>query len=213
MLHGRPFQGPCLRVRYLAGKTCQPLGTEGRYHEYVMDPLVAVCRLPVLAERAMRASILAAIDRGRVTPRTLVNDALMRFERAVQAEAPNGVRPALLFGERDRIVRELRGFIDGRIAARLAAIPRRDLVAVGRDAAPFDAIVRNRFGRCYAVILRRLPSDGRRLDVLQRVHAAARRTTRTPLAGVLVYDFSSGLVRLVLDDAGAQRVDRHLRAS
>ena len=178
-----------------------------------MDPLVAVRRLPVLAERAMRASILAAIDRGRVTPRTLINDALMRFERAVQAEACNGIRPALLFNERDRIVREVRGFIDGRIAARLAALPRRDLIALGRDAAPFDAIVRNRHGRAYGVVLRRLPSDGARLDILQRVREAARRTTRTPLAGVLVYDFSSGVVRLVLDDAGAQRVNRHLRAS
>ncbi len=178
-----------------------------------MDPLVAVRRLPRLAERAMRAAILAAIDRGRVTPRLLVNDALMRFERAVQAEAPNGIRPALLFGERDRIVRELRGFIDGRIASRLAALPRRDLVAIGRDAAPFDAIVRNRHGRCYGLVLRRLPSDGARLAVLQRVREAAHRATRTPLAGALVYDFASGAVRLVLDDPGAQRVDRHLRAS
>ncbi len=161
----------------------------------------------------MRAAILAALGRGRITPRGVIDDALLRFERAVQAEASHGVRPALLFGERDRIVREVRGFLDGRIAARLAALPRRDLIAVGRGAAPIDAIVRNRHGYCYAVVLRRLPRGGRRLDLLQRLRVAARTATRTPLAGVLVYDLSSGSVRVLLDDAGAQRVDRHLRAS
>ena len=89
--------------------------------DQVMDPLLAVSRLPKLAERAMRASVVAALERRRVTPRVLINDALMRFERAIQNEAPEGIRPALLFTERDRIVRELRGFIDGRVAARLAA--------------------------------------------------------------------------------------------
>jgi hypothetical protein len=164
-----------------------------------MDPLLAVSRLPKLAERAMRAAVVSSLERRPLTPRTLINDALMRFERAVQSEAPDGVRPALLFGERDHIVRELRGFIDGRVAARLAALSARDIVAAGERAAPFDAIVRNVLGDCYGVVLRRLPSDGRRLDVLRRIGNAAQRHQRTPLRGVLVYDFTSGSTRLIRD--------------
>jgi len=164
-----------------------------------MDPLLAARRLPVLAQRAMRTSILAALARARVTPRALIDEALLRFERSVGSETPEGVRPALLFAERDRIVRELRRFIDGRLAARLAAVKPRDLVAVGRAAAPFDAIVRNRFGRIYAVVFRRLPADSVRLDLLRRIALAMSRYDKTPLRGVLVYDFSSGSARLVRD--------------
>ncbi len=178
-----------------------------------MDPLLAANRLPKLAERAMRGAVLCALDAGRMTPRTLIDDALMRFERAVGREAPDGVRPALLFSERDRIVRELRGFIDGRLAARLASIHRRDLVALARGASPFDAIVRNRVGRCYAVVLRRLPPDGRRLELMRRMRIAAQQYTRTPIGGILVYDFGSANARLVLDDSRAQRMYRDLRAS
>ncbi|HEV7178440.1 MAG TPA: hypothetical protein VGN11_01110 [Candidatus Baltobacteraceae bacterium] len=179
----------------------------------MMDALLAANRLPRLAERAMRGAVLGALARGRLTPRALIDDALLRFERAVGREAPDGIRPSLLFGERDRIVRELRGFIDGRLAARLAALRRRDVIAAGRDASPFDLIVRNRHGRQYAVILRRLPPDGRRLELLRRMHVAAQATARIALHGVLVYDFSNGVARLLLDDAGANGVYRHLRAS
>lgn len=162
-----------------------------------MDPLLAVSRLPKVAERAMRDAVITALDLRRMTPRALINDALMRFERAVQSEAPDGIPPALLFTERDRIVRHLRGFIDGRLAARLAALGARDLCAVAAGAAPFDAIVRNRFGDCYAVVLRRLPQDGRKLEVLRRIGNAAQRYQRVPLRGVLVYDFTSARARLV----------------
>src|SRR5262249_26693731 len=61
-----------------------------------MDPLLAVSRLPKLAERAMRIAVVDALARGRITPRGVINDALVRFERDVQSEAPDGVRPALL---------------------------------------------------------------------------------------------------------------------
>lgn len=177
-----------------------------------MDPLLAANRLPRLAERAMRNAVLSAIDRGRMTPRTLVDNALMRFEHAVGTEAPDGIRPSLLFAERDRIVRELRRFIDGRLSARLAAVRRQEVVAMGKQAAPFDCIVRNRRGRNYAVVFRRLPNDGRRLEVLRRIRVAAEKATRTPLSGVLVYDFTGGAVRL-LRDSGSQSVYRNLRAS
>jgi hypothetical protein len=160
----------------------------------------------------MRDAILDAVAHSRMTPRSLINDALVRFERTVQAEIADGVRPAALFSERDRIVRELRSFIDGRVSARLAALRRRDLIALGREAAPFDAIVRGRRGACYGLLFRRFPVDGRRLDALRSVHAALRKA-RTPLRGVLVYDFGSGLARLVLNDPGADRVYRDLRAS
>ena len=178
-----------------------------------MDPLLAANRLPRLAERAMRAAVVAAVDRGRMTPRSLVDNALVRFEHAVGTEARDGIRPSLLFAERDRIVTELRRFIDSRLSSRLAALRRHEIVAVGRTAAPFDCIVRNRHGHHYAIVLRRLPSDGRRLEVLRRIHAAAEKITRTPLSGVLVYDFTNGVARVFLRDAGAKGVYRHLRAS
>jgi hypothetical protein len=177
-----------------------------------MDSLQAACQLPKLAERAMRAAIVRAIARGRMTPRTLVDDALLRFETQTMERIGIGIRPALLFSERDRIVRELRAFIDGRLAARLAALRAGAVLAAGRDAAPFDLIVKNRRGVVYAVLLRRLAQDGRRLETMRRVRQEMKRM-RTPVSGVLVYDFVRGNARLVLDQAGAQGMDRHLRAS
>ncbi len=178
----------------------------------VMDPLLAANRLPRLAERSMRNAVLSALERGRITPRALVDNALVRFEHAVGTEAPNGIRPSLLFAERDRIVRELRRFIDGRLSSRLAALRLHDVMAIGTQAAPFDCIVRNRRGHNYALVFRRLPADGRRLEALRHIRAAAEKATRTPLTGALVYDFTSGAVRL-LRDSRSQSVDRHLRAS
>lgn len=131
-----------------------------------------------------------------MTPRGLVNDALMGFEAAVRREAPRGIRPALLFGERDRIVREMRGFIDGRLAVRLAGLRRRDVVAVGKDAAPFDLIVRGRRGKFYAISFRRFPKDGRRLELLRRLRIAGKKKT-TPLSGVVAFDLSTGVYRTV----------------
>ena len=167
-----------------------------------MDPILAAERLPKLAARAMRGAIVAAALRPAggqfraVTHRSLVNDALIRFERSVQRAAGGGIRPALLFGERDRIVRDLRTFCDGRLAARLFALRKRDVAAVGRSAAPFDAVVRGRRGGIYGVVFRRLPSDGRRLDTMRRIqHAAERLRAGEPLRGVLIYDFGAGTVR------------------
>ena len=167
-----------------------------------MDPILAAERLPKLAARAMRGAIVAAALRPAgsqfraVTHRSLVNDALIRFERSVQRAVSGGIRPALLFAERDRIVRELRTFCDGRLAARLFALRKRDVAAVGRAAAPFDAVVRGRRGGVYGVVFRRLPSDGRRLDTMRRIqHAAERPRAGEPLRGVLIYDFGAGTVR------------------
>ncbi len=168
-----------------------------------MDPLLAVSRLPKLAERAMRASVIDALQRGRITPRGVINDALVRFERDIQSEAPDGVRPALLFSERDRIVRELRGFIDGRLAARLAALRHRDIIATSSRSAPFDAVVRNRFGHAYAIVLRRLPPDGARLDVIRRIATATQRYAKVPLRGTLLYDFTCGSARLIREAPAA----------
>lgn len=160
-----------------------------------MDPILAAERLPKLAERAMRAAVAAAVSGGRrTTPRALVDDALIRFERAVQRVAGDGIRPALLFAERDRIVRELRGFVEGRLAARLFSLRRRDLLAAGRRAAPFDALVRGRRGGTYAVVFRRLCRDGRRLETMQAIANAAHRHAER-IAGVLVYDFTTATVR------------------
>jgi hypothetical protein len=166
-----------------------------------MDPILAAERLPKLAARAMRGAIVAAAflpsrgDLARATHRSLVNDALIRFERGVQLIAGSGIRPALLFAERDRIVRELRVFCDGRLAARLFALRKRDVIAAGRSAAPFDAIVRGRRGGTYGVVFRRLPADGRRLQAMRTIQRAAARRGGEPLRGILVYDFRSGTVR------------------
>ncbi len=159
----------------------------------------------------MRAAILTCLAEQRMTPRTLVDRALVVFESAVTSRLGN-VRRALLFSERDRIARELRAFVDGRLAARLRALRRVDLVAAGLRAAPFDIVVRNRRGRLYGVVFRRLPRDGRRLSLLQRIHSAVQTAAKTPVDGVLVYDFSRGAA-LRLDQAGTQRVHRYLRAS
>jgi hypothetical protein len=177
-----------------------------------MDPILAAGRLPRLAERSMRDAIVQALERGRLLPRALVDGALVRFERAVRRSTGDAARPCVLFAERDRIVRELRTFVDGRLAARMNALRVRDLVATGSRAAPFDAIVRNRRGRVYGIVFRRLPADGRRLDVLQRVRVALK-AARTPLDGVLLYDFSGGRATLVSNQSGANSVYRHLRAS
>jgi hypothetical protein len=176
----------------------------------VNDPLLAARRIPRLAELAIRDAVVRALEGGRMTPRALVDAALLRFQTAASRYA-HDVRPALLFTERDRIVRELRTFVDGRLAARLGALRRDRIIAAGRAAAPFDAIVRDRRGRAIAVLIRRLPADGRRLDLLQRVRAAMQQT-RTPVDGVLIYDLVRGRVALVLDEAGADRVHRYLRA-
>lgn len=173
------------------------------YGEWAMDSLLAADRFPILAERAARRAIAGALAAGRVTPRSLVNEALLRFERAVSSASPNGVRPTLLFAERDRIVTELGLFLRSRLAARIFAIRRRDLVAVGRGAAPFDAVVRGHRAELYAVAMRRLPLDARRLEVFRRIREAARLWQPHRLRGVLVYDLGSGrLTRLALVRGG-----------
>jgi len=161
-----------------------------------MDPILVARRLPQVAARAMRGAIVDALARNRLTPRTLIDDALLRFERSI-GSSRSDIRPALLFGERERIVRELRAFIDSRLAARLAALRRGEVVALGNRAAPFDLLIRNRRGRAYAVVLRRLPRDDASLEVLRRIARVAERYEKTPLCGVLVYDFSSGRARLI----------------
>ena len=175
-----------------------------------MDPLLAIARLPRLAERAMRRAIAGALTDGRITPRAVVDRALVDFETSVAQLG--AVRPALLFAERDRIARELRAFVDGRLAGRLRALRRAAIVAAGAAAAPFDIVVRNRRGRTYAVVFTRLPRDGRRLALLQRICATVETATRTPVDGVLVYDFSRGRT-VLLNQTSAQRVNRYLRAS
>ena len=157
-----------------------------------MDPLLAAKRFPKLAERAMRTAVVGAIARKRITPRALVNDALVRFEQSAQRETGGGARSALLFAQRAQIVGELRRFIDGQLAVRLLALPRRNVVAIGLSATPFDAIVRGKNGDLFAVALRRLPSDGRRLEWLRRINQAARSYRTCRLSGVLLYDFGSG---------------------
>ncbi|HTU82332.1 MAG TPA: hypothetical protein VMF61_09390 [Candidatus Acidoferrales bacterium] len=172
-----------------------------------MDPLQLAEQLPRLAERSMRSAILAATasrnrNAGSLTARRIVGDALVRFERASLRVASDGIRPALLFAERDRIVKELRRFLESRLAGRLFRIPRRNLLAVGRAAAPFDALVRGRAGGTYGVVFCRLASDGRRLEAMRSIRTSARRAERA-VRGVLVYDFVSGSVRTLRGAARA----------
>ncbi len=176
-----------------------------------MDPLLAAERLPKLAERAMRAAVAAAAGR-RTAARALIDDALIRFERDVAQTAAAGIRPGLLFAERDRIVRELRAFLQTRLAVRLFALRPRDVVAAGLAAAPFDAIVRGRDGAAYAVTLRRCRPGATHLTALRATRAAALRWS-TPLRGVLIYDLAGSSLRtLRLDESAAQGKHRDLRA-
>ena len=99
-----------------------------------MDPLLAAQRLPRLAERVMRSAIAGALSSGRVTPRAIVHRALVDFETAVARLGT--VRPALLFVERDRIARELRTFVDSRLAVRLRALRQGAIVAAGAPRPP-----------------------------------------------------------------------------
>jgi len=156
----------------------------------MFDPLLAADRLPKLAERAMRDAIVTRRSR-----HLLVDTALIRFEELVQRGARDGIRPALLFAERDRIVRELGRFAHSRLAARLFAIDSRDVASVARAARPFDAVVRGKRGGLYGVVFRRLASDGRRLESMRAIRNAARAYGPDRLRGVLVYDFSSGATR------------------
>lgn len=164
-----------------------------------MDPILVADRLPKLAERAMRNAIVRlSLANGRaglrLTQRELIDDALIRFEAMVQRVAGDGIRPALLFGERDRIVRDLRAFVETRLAARLFAIRRRNVIAVGRRAAPFDALVRGRRGGIYGVVFLRLAHGGRRLETMRAIRATAQRRGEG-LGGVLIYDFTTATVR------------------
>lgn len=160
------------------------------YTAGMFDPLLAADRLPKLAEHAMRDAIVTRRSR-----QLLVDDALIRFESLVQRGARDGIRPALLFAERDRIVRELGRFAQSRLAARLFAIDRRDVASVAQAARPFDAIVRGKRGGLYGVVFRRLATDGRRLESMRAIHKAANAYGPDKLRGVLVYDFTTGAVR------------------
>jgi hypothetical protein len=162
----------------------------------VLDPLLVADQLPTLAERAMREAVLSGIGRARrLSQRMLIDEALIRFEGIVAQAVPDGIRPAVLFAERDRIVRDLARFARSRLAGRLFAIRYGDVTAIAREAQPFDAIVRGRRGGLYGVILRRLPRDGRRLESMRAMRGAAAAYRQAHLLGVLVYDFASGRVR------------------
>ena len=173
-----------------------------------MDPILAAKRLPKLSERAMRDAIvgasLARENGARVTgPRLLADEALLRFEHLVRRAVHAAVRPALLFAERDRILADLKTFSRGRLASRLFAVRRRDVIAVGGAARPFDAVLRGRRGGLYGVVLRRLANDGKRLDAMRAIRNAARAYRGEGLRGVLVYDFGTGAVRMLRCGASA----------
>jgi hypothetical protein len=165
----------------------------------VIDSILQAQRLPALAERAMREAIVGLRERaarGRApTPRVLITDALIRFERLAQHIGGGSVRPSLLFAQRDGIARTLRTFSASELARRLYAVPKSDIVELGRQAAPFDAVVKGRGGRLYGLAFCGLASDGRRLESLRGLRQSARRHRAGPLEGVVVYDFASGSVR------------------
>ncbi len=180
-----------------------------------MDPLIAVLRLPRVADAAMRNAILTTIGRGRRPPAgELVGEALVRFERAIQMKAPDGIRPALLFAQRDRILTGLRRFLELRIAGRLFAVRPRDIVAIGGGAKPFDVVVRGKDGKVHAVIFRAIPRDGRKLELFRRVRTAAQRYRAATLESVIVCDLEGGRSRRLglAGDSDAQGHYRDLRA-
>jgi hypothetical protein len=162
-----------------------------------MDPLLAAETLPRLADLAMRRAVATAVSSGRnASLRGLVDDALVRFERLVQSKARDGVRPALLFAQRDRMLIGIRAFLGTRAAARLFSLRRRDLIAAGNAAAPFDIVARGRDGRLHGIVLRSVPRDGRRLELYRRVRAAAsQRRVGEAITTVTVCDLNGGKAR------------------
>ena len=161
-----------------------------------MDPLLAADTLPRLADLAMRRAIVAALRAGkRPTLPALVDEALVGFERCVQAKARDGVRPALLFAQRDRVLGAMRAFMALRSTARLFAVHARDVIATGRAAAPFDAVARGRDGRAHAIVIRAVPRDGRRLELFRRIRSGAGLWRKERLASVVVFDLNGGTAR------------------
>lgn len=188
----------------MASGQCHPPGTRRVHHSLEMDALAAAKRLPRVADAAMRNAVIAALASGRKpTLSALVGDALVRFERAVQLKTPDGVRPALLFAQRDRILRGLRAFFELRVATRLFAVRERDRIAIGSAAKPFDAIVRGRDGRFHAIVLRAIPRDGRKLDLFRRVRVAAQNCRTAVIESVVVCDLDGGRSRRLRVEGGA----------
>ena len=158
-----------------------------------MDPLLAANAIPRLADLAMRRALLATLVRhGRPQLGPIVTEALAEFERMVERKLRGSARPALLFTQRNRIVRGLKAFLSSRSAARLFGLPRRALVAAGPTAGPFDSIVRGRDGRLHAVIFRSIPSDARRLELYRRIRAAAARVGGPAVATVTICNLEGG---------------------
>jgi hypothetical protein len=170
-----------------------------------MDPLLAVETLPRLADLAMRRAVATAVAAGRsASLRGLVDDALVRFERLVQSKARDGVRPALLFAQRDRMLVGIRVFLGTRAAARLFSLRRRDVIVAGYAAAPFDIVARGRDGRLHGVVLCSVPRDGRRLELYRRIRAAAaQRRAGEPITTVTVCDLNGGRARTLKISAHA----------
>jgi hypothetical protein len=141
----------------------------------------------------MRRALLAALMRhGRRQLGPIVTEALAGFERMVERRIRGNARPALLFAQRNRIVRGLKAFLSSRSAARLFALPRRALVAAGSAASPFDSIVRGRDGRLHAVIFRSIPSDARRLELYRCTRTAANRAGGPAVATVTICNLEGG---------------------
>src|SRR5690348_17525420 len=59
---------------------------------------------------------------------------------------------------------------------------------------PYTTLFRSngKRGGLYGVVLRRLASDGRRLESMRAIRNAANAYAPQPLRGVLVYDFATG---------------------
>jgi hypothetical protein len=173
----------------------------------VNDPVLLAKTLPQLGETAMRDAVRhVLLHRNRPpTVSALANEALVRFEALVQAAAAEGVRPAALFAERDRIVSELRRFASSRLASRCFGIARRNVLAAGAQARPFDAIVRGRDGAPYGLSLRRLPSGPERLAALPTVTPERTTGRGERISGVVTYDFRTGTTHVVRRDGVRRR--------
>jgi hypothetical protein len=147
----------------------------------------------------MRAAVTAVILQRRRPPTVsaLANEALVRFESLVQSAAAEGVRPASLFAERDRIVSELRRFAGSRLASRCFGLARRNVLSAGRESRPFDAVIRGRDGDLYGLTLRRLTAGAARLAELPTVGAESVGGRGEPIRGVVTYDFRTGKTHVV----------------
>ncbi|HUY11125.1 MAG TPA: hypothetical protein VMV73_02565 [Candidatus Dormibacteraeota bacterium] len=174
-----------------------------------MDLLELAALLPKLTARVARDVIVDALGApGRFHERALVAASVARFEALLARDIADGVRPGLLFEQRDLLALRLRTFARTPLARRLGRLRRASVLRRGAAAKPFDALLRTRAGRVLALLVRPMPTGEARLDIYRAARGAIERFEgREPLVALMLIDPLSGASQILrLDEVtGLQR--------